>query len=301
MADATITSGSSAKPEPRTPHPPKRDRNGTDGTRKGAASRLSRWLAILLIAAGALTLVDAAVTLLWQEPISALLASLKQDHLKRELRTVELARPTPLERRTLASIGSEHRRIAYLAHELERRTANGAPVGRIVIPLIGASYVVVNGTDTKDLESGPGVIRSTTFPGITGTTAIAGHRTTYLAPFRNIDSLHTGNHIKLYMPYAHFTYTVVGHRVVDPHDVAAAVDKVGYTRLVLSACTPLFSAEKRLLVFAHLTKTVPVGAARRVRGGGVVHPIEARAQPRRKRRLPPVLESFDPDRVASVS
>ena len=55
------------------------------------------------------------------------------------------------------------------------------------------------------------------------------------------------------MPYAHFTYTVIGQRVVLPTDVAAAVSNVGYTRLVLSACTPLFSAEKRLLVYARLT------------------------------------------------
>ena len=64
------------------------------------------------------------------------------------------------------------------------------------------------------------------------------------------------------MPYAHFTYTVIGQRVVAPTDVAAAVADVGYSRLVLSACTPLFSAAKRLLVYARLTRTVPVGAAR---------------------------------------
>ncbi len=69
------------------------------------------------------------------------------------------------------------------------------------------------------------------------------------------------------MPYAHFTYTVIGQEVVAPTDVRAAVDQVGYSRLVLSACTPLFSAAKRLLVFARLTRTVPVGAARRLPGG----------------------------------
>ena len=77
------------------------------------------------------------------------------------------------------------------------------------------------------------------------------------------------------MPYAHFTYTVIGHAVVAPSDFSAAVDNVGYSRLVLSACTPLFSAAKRLLVFAQLTRTVPVGAARRLPGGGAVRPIQA--------------------------
>jgi len=104
------------------------------------------------------------------------------------------------------------------------------------------------------------------------------------------------------MPYAHFTYTVIGQRVVLPTDVSAAVSSVGYTRLVLSACTPLFSAEKRLLVYARLTKTVPVGAAR-VLGGRVYQPsatqpieasraargIESRP-PQSSTRLPAVLK-----------
>jgi sortase A len=64
------------------------------------------------------------------------------------------------------------------------------------------------------------------------------------------------------MPYGHFTYTVTSTRVVAPTDVHDAVAYLGYPRLVLSACTPLFSAAKRLLVFARLTNTVPVGTGR---------------------------------------
>ena len=126
---------------------------------------------------------------MWQEPITALYAKLRQDHLSGTLRKVERAAPTPLERRALAGASDERGRIAFLARELERHTARGSAVGRIVIPLIGASYVVVKGTSTSDLQSGPGIYSETSFPGIGGTTAIAGHRTTYLAPFRHIDSL----------------------------------------------------------------------------------------------------------------
>jgi sortase A len=236
-------------------------------------NRALKTLAILLIALGALALADAAVTLLWQEPFSALYTKLEQDHLRGALRKIERTAPSPAERRTLASLPDERRRIAFLARELKRHSGEGSPVGRIVIPRIGASYVVVAGTDTAALETGPGIYSETGFPGIPGTTAIAGHRTTYLAPFRHIDSLHPGNHILLYMPYAHFTYTVIGQKVVAPSDVRAAVDDIGYSRLVLSACTPLFSAAKRLLVYARLTRTLPVGAARRVPGGGAVQPI----------------------------
>jgi sortase A len=238
-------------------------------------SRAFKAFAIALIALGALALADAAVTLVWQEPFSALYAKLEQDHLRGALHKLEHAAPSPAERRTLASLPDERRRIAFLARELQRRSAEGSPVGRIVIPRIGASYVIVHGTDTSALESGPGIFSETGFPGIPGTTAIAGHRTTYLAPFRHIDALRPGNHILLDMPYAHFTNTVIAQRVVAPTDVRAAVDDVGYSRLVLSACTPLFSAAKRLLVYARLTRTVPVGAARRVPGGGAVRPIIA--------------------------
>jgi len=100
------------------------------------------------------------------------------------------------------------------------------------------------------------------------------------------------------MPYAHFTYTVIGQAVVAPTDVRAAVDPAGYSRLVLSACTPLFSAAKRLLVFARLTRTVPVGAARLVPGGGAVRPIETlprSAHGRRTRPSPTVLKALKPN------
>jgi len=242
-------------------------------TRRRSARRAWRALSIVLILVGSLALIDAGVTLVWQEPFSALYAKFRQNHLSGTLRAVERAAPTAVERRALASLPDERRRIAFLASELQRHAGDGSAVGRIVIPKINASYVMVKGTDTSDLESGPGIYSETSFPGIAGTTAIAGHRTTYLAPFRDINELSRGNHILLDMPYAHFTYTVIGRRVVLPTDVSAAVSTVGYTRLVLSACTPLFSAEKRLLVYARLTKTVPVGAARVLPGNPVIRPI----------------------------
>ncbi len=248
---------------------------GSRGARawRGPGARLARALAYVLIAAGALALLDAGVTLVWQEPITALYALLRQDRLGGDLRAIERAAPTPLERHALASLPDERRRVAFLARRLERDSRPGRAVGRIVIPQIGADYVVVRGTGTGELESGPGIYPDTAFPGVPGTTAIAGHRTTYLAPFRHIDSLRAGDRILLNMPYAHFTYTVTGERVVAPTDVSAAVGEVGYSRLVLSACTPLFSAAKRLLVFARLTRTVPVGAARALPGHPLIQPI----------------------------
>jgi sortase A len=239
---------------------------GPSAQRPGSTPRRPRraWRALswVLVALGCLVLADAGVTLVWQEPLSALYARIQQDELSGTLHGLERAAPTPLERRQLAHLPSEASRIAFLARALQRHAGAGSPVGSIHIPRIHADFVVVKGTGVSELERGPGVYPETRFPGIPGTTAIAGHRTTYLAPFRHIDALRPGDRILLDMPYAHFTYTVLGSRVVLPSDVAAAVDPVGYSRLVLSACTPLFSAEKRLLVYARLTAAVPEGAAR---------------------------------------
>jgi sortase A len=222
-------------------------------------SRLLRAVAVGLIAAGVLLLADAVVTLVWQEPISALYTTLRQDSLSGALRREERERPTRAEQQALTELHLQQARIAYLASALQRHSGDGSPVARIHMPRIGASFVVVNGTSESALRSGPGIYPATAFPGSGGTTAIAGHRTTYLAPFRHIDALRPGDPIELEMPYADFTYTVTGSRVVAPTDVRDAVANVGYPRLVLSACTPPFSASKRLLVFARLTATVAKG------------------------------------------
>jgi sortase A len=279
----------------------------SEGGRGGPRSRRGlRALAVALIGVGALALIDGVVTLVWQEPISALYASIRQKHLSGSLRIVERAAPTPLERRTLASIPDEQARIAFLARELERTAREGSAVGRIVIPSIGARFVVVKGTSTGDLESGPGLFPETGFPGVPGTTAIAGHRTTYLAPFRHVDALRRGNRILLNMPYGHFTYTVLGQRIVAPTDVQAAVANVGYTRVVLSACTPLYTADKRILVYGRLTQIVPVGAARRLPGGALAQPIRAPASPApasasARRSLPAVLEPLQRHLLAPLN
>lgn len=273
-----------------------------DAGRRSASQRALRALAVVLIVAGALALADAVVTLVWQEPLSALYATIRQDDLDGALTQIERAEPSASERLELASLSDERHRIAFLARELELHAHDGGPVGRIEIPRVGASYVVVKGTDTEDLKSGPGIYSETSFPGIAGTTAIAGHRTTYLAPFRDINLLVPGNRVLLDMPYAHFVYTVVGHEVVSPNDVQAAVGSVGYSRVVLSACTPLFSAAKRLLVFARLTRTVPAGAARELPGGERPRAIEDlpghTQAPGGREVLQQVLESLQPDQVA---
>jgi sortase A len=214
----------------------------------------------VLIIAGALMLADAGLTVAWQEPVSALYAQLVQGRLSDELRKLELAQPSSLDLKALRSLEDDRRRMAFLSRALRRDAKRGAAIGRIRIKRIGVSTVFVNGTDTTSLRKGPGLYDGKPFPGSPGTVAIAGHRTTYGAPFRRIDKLRPGNEIVLEMPYGRFVYRVQQTRIVDPTEVSV-VRRVGYDRLVLSACHPLYSAAKRIIVFARFVSARPRGAA----------------------------------------
>jgi sortase A len=84
-----------------------------------------------------------------------------------------------------------------------------------------------------------------------GVVAVAGHRTTYLHPFRHIDDLRPGDNIYLKMTYGTFRYTVFAHRVVGSNDWTILRHRA-FEKLVLSACHPLYSATHRWVVFARL-------------------------------------------------
>lgn len=222
--------------------------------------RALRALSTVLIVAGVLLVVDAGVTLVWQEPVSALMASVQQGKLSEELEQIERQAPTPVQRRVLARLETDRRRIAFLARVARRDAEDGEPFGRIEIPEIGVNTVVVNGTDPADLRKGPGHYPDTTFPGLAGTVAIAGHRTTYGAPFRKVDQLTGGEEIVVEMPYGRFVYRVEKQQIVKPDALWIKRD-VGYERLVLSACHPEYSAAERIIIFARLKSVEERGAA----------------------------------------
>jgi sortase A len=221
--------------------------------------RLLRDISSVLIISGLLLLLDAAVTLIWQEPLTALVATFKRSEINQ--RFVRPARLSALDRRALITLAATDERIAYLARREQRELRAGDAVGRIVIPKIGVSFEVVQGTDTDSLEKGPGHYPATALPGLGQTMAIAGHRTTYLAPFRHLDVLKPGDRVVVNMPYGRFVYVVQYHGIVTPRSLWV-IRNVGYDRLVLSACNPLYSAAQRIIVFARLRHTVAVGAAR---------------------------------------
>ena len=187
-----------------------------------------RFIASVMIVSGLLLIGDAGLTLAWQEPVSAFLADQEQAQLKEEL-----DHPPP---RVIA-----------------RKPLPGDAIGEIEMPAIDKSAYVVEGTDTGDLRKGPGHYPDTPMPGERGTVAIAGHRTTHGAPFRNIDKLGPGDRITLQMPYGSFIYRVERTQIVEP-TALWVTDRVKYDRLVLSACHPLYSAAQRLIVFARFVR-----------------------------------------------
>jgi len=218
-----------------------------------------RTFSTVLIVAGALLLADAATTLLWQEPLSALYGHIQQGKLEDRLAQIERAPLAAVDQRAIARL-DQSRRLMFSARALGRRSSPGDPLGKIEIPKIGVSDVFVAGTGTADLRKGPGHYPATPLPGQHGTVAIAGHRTTYGAPFHDVDKLRPGDRITLAMPYGRFEYRVERTRIVDP-TALWVTDRVGYDRLVLSACHPLYSAAQRIIVFAKLQRADARGPA----------------------------------------
>ena len=138
----------------------------------------------------------------------------------------------------------------------------GEALAHLRIPKIGVDKLIVEGVTVEDLRKGPGHYRSTPQPGYAGNAAIAGHRTTYGAPFNRIDELAPGDKIIVTTLHGTWNYEVVpapndptsGHFVVSPDEVWVLND-FGDNRLTLTACHPKYSASQRIVVVAKLLDT----------------------------------------------
>ena len=139
---------------------------------------------------------------------------------------------------------------------------NGDALARLEIPRIGRNDIVVAGVSTGDLKRGPGHFPDTPLPGQLGNAAIAGHRTTYGAPFFNVDDLQVGDDIIATTLSGKFTYRVTGSEIVasNRYDVVATADPSRAT-LTLISCEPKYTAQKRIVIFSELvaSESAPVG------------------------------------------
>jgi sortase A len=224
--------------------------------------RLGHILSIALITAGLLVIADVGITLAYQEPLSSIYSSIKQGEKESQLKSIEAEFLTQSDVQAIESAKQtkdpkvrkkvEKANFAQLGQRLVEESKPGDALGRIEAPAMdGLNMVFVQGTDESSLELGPGHYPETAMPGQGKTVAIAGHRTTYLAPFRHIDSMKQGDKITLKMPYGTFVYSVEKSEIVDPSDVGI-IHNTGFERLVLSACNPLYSAAQRYIIFARL-------------------------------------------------
>jgi sortase A len=210
-------------------------------------SRGLRIASLALITAGLVVVSDVAVTLAWKEPISSLYGAIRQATAGDDFEELEEEFPAV----SGLSQAELRRQANRLALRLRNEIGTGDGFARIRIPEIGVDYAVVEGTDDSSLQRGPGHYPATGLPGQRRTTAIAGHRTTYQAPFREIDKLEDGDEVVLETPYADFTYLIEQVEVVEPDRTDIVRDR-GRERLVLTACHPLYSDAQRYAVTAKL-------------------------------------------------
>jgi len=218
-----------------------------------------RWVlrgtGILLAVGGSLVLLWVLAVWRWQDPLTLVLNKRAQSELSSayDVRvTRERIAPTPRP-------AVEQPSRAKLAATYRKRTDTGDPIGRLTVPRLNLEIMVVFGTDRETLKKGPGLHPSTGFPGQRFLTYVAGHRTTYGAPFSDIDNLRPGDEITFEVPYGTYRYEVVGHRIVRDDQIEVLKGR-GREELALQACWPRFFATHRYIAYAKLVGVNPVTA-----------------------------------------
>ena len=213
-------------------------------------------LGTILAVAGVLTLGWALLVWQWQDPFTALYTTWKQHQLASQYDkrarsfTTTISGPTVKEER--ASIARE-------AKQYRLSSKRGQVIGRLRVPRMGVNMLLVNGTDHDTLKKGPGRDGRTFMPGENRLVYIAGHRTTYLAPFSHIDRLRSGDRVTIEVPYGTFIYAVTRHRIVKSTDLSV-LRSPRHELVELQACHPRFFASHRYIAYAKLLRVEPRGA-----------------------------------------
>lgn len=228
-------------------------KNGGPGPHHARQRRLSLWrvlggLGRLLLAFGVLLLLFTAY-LLWGTGLSE---ASHQHALRSQFdRALAAAPPSPARSTTSTTLPKG------LAQELAAGVApgEGQPVALLQIPKLDLEKIVVEGTGEDDLRLGPGHYGGTPLPGQSGNAAIAGHRTTYGAPFYNLDKLTQGDEVVATTLQGQFVYRVVKSEIVSPSD-NSVLEHTNTPTLTLTTCNPRYSASQRLVVQAGLVSSV---------------------------------------------
>jgi sortase A len=218
--------------------------------------RTVRLLGTLLAVAGALTLLWALLVWQWQDPFTALYTKWKQRQLAGQYDKRARAFEPTISGPTQAA---ERQSIAREAKRYRKSSQRGQVIGRLRVPRMGLNILMVNGTDRDTLKKGPGRDTRTFMPGENRLVYIAGHRTTYGAPFSHIDRLKSGDRVTIEVPYGTFIYTVTRHRIVKSNDLSV-LRSPRHELVELQACHPRFFATHRYIAYARLLRVEPRGA-----------------------------------------
>ena len=209
----------------------------------------------LMIVAGVAALAWALTVWQWQDPFTAVLNKLEQRELEQDFeRQIEEGQG----RAIVVDTSREELResLPRAAAAWRKRLERGDAVARLRIAALGVDEIVVNGTDTGSLKRGPGRYLGSGMPGEGQLVYIAGHRTTYGAPFAHIDRLEKGDRVFLELPYATIEYAITGSRIVPATELSVLQSK-GFEQLVLQACHPRFFASQRYLAYAKPVRVTP--------------------------------------------
>jgi sortase A len=216
-----------------------------------------RILGTVLIVAGVLALAWVVVVWRWEDPFTAIQTYFDQKHLKtsylRESTTFRRTLPAPAH-----DVSKAWHEAQLAARRYDRTLKRGGPVGKLKIGRLGLDMYVVQGTDHESLKKGPGHYPESALPAQGRLIYIAGHRTTYLAPFAHINDIRVGDYMTLEVPYGTFEYRAVRHYIVPSNDVALLKSR-GKEILRLQACHPRFFATNRYIVDARLVAFTPAG------------------------------------------
>lgn len=223
----------------------------------------TRRLGTILAVGGLLVLAYAAAVLFWRDPVTDLYSRYQQNRLdsalSAEFEAWDSELPSTRAQPARGGLSAARAATAADARRFLGTLEQGQAFGRLEIPRIDVDAVVVHGTRWgADLSRGPGHYERTTVPGLGKTVGIAGHRTTFGAPFRDIDDLRAGDSITLDLPYATFRYRVFEHEIVASDDWSVIRTR-GFDTIMLSACHPLYSADQRWIVYGRLVEVRPRG------------------------------------------
>ena len=221
--------------------------------------RLLRLVGTLMIVAGLGLLAWAVTIWQWQDPFTAAMQELDQRKLERTFeREVDLVarQPAPAATSNAEAVRVE---IGREAKAWRKTSHEGDAIARLRIPSIGVNEIMVNGTATESLKRGPGRYLGSYMPGEGELVYVAGHRTTYGAPFSHIDRLKKGDTVVVELPYGTFRYVVTGYRIV-PASKVSELNSRGFEQLALQACHPRFFATERYIVYAKPVTVTPRGA-----------------------------------------